>query len=444
MSNIQKPPYLSSEDLINAAFNPPSDGIKALVQKINSEYEYWDKVKYKKCPAGCSPLQLWTYVKAARRSDAINVWRKYSITLPITNQMQKMCHKFDINFRNYDNAINDKPKERYLISSLMEEAIFSSMMEGAATTRKVAKEMLRKKISPKDKSQQMIVNNYLTIQFVVDHKDIPLTKELLLKVHRLITEKTMDDPQKAGIFRTTDDVVVENGITHEVVHQPPSYKDIPEFIDDLCQFFNEKNNDVFIHPIMKGIIIHFMIAFMHPFVDGNGRTARALFYWYMLKQGYALTQYLSISRVIASSKNSYEKAFLYTEADNNDMGYFAMYNLKVLNTAFNQLQSYIKKKQEYQEEANTYLKLGNINERQAQIIKMFADNPNEILTVKDVQSKFLVSPTTAKADLIKLVERDIIHEFAFNKVKKGYERSKNFNKAIKPYIKRTDRQPHQS
>lgn len=108
---------------------------------------------------------------------------------------------------------------------------------------------------------------------------------------------------------------MEDAITHEVVHTPPSYKDILPFIEDLCIFFNENNTKVFIHPIIKGIIIHFMIAYMHPFVDGNGRTARALFYWYMLKSGYWLTEYLSISRVIVKSKKSYENAYLYTEAD---------------------------------------------------------------------------------------------------------------------------------
>lgn len=55
-----------------------------------------------------------------------------------------------------------------------------------------------------------------------------------------------------------------------------------------------------------------MIAYMHPFVDGNGRTARALFYWYMLKSGYWLTEYLSISRVIAKSKSPM-KMLIYTQ-----------------------------------------------------------------------------------------------------------------------------------
>lgn len=438
MSMMETPPKIELQEMLDSLVTPPQEDIALLVDKINEEYEYWDTVKYKKCPKGCSSKKLWTYVKASRTKNMIRVWPHYNILLCITNQMQRMCHEFDINFGGSwgtTSIIPGDSKERYLVSSLMEEAIFSSQMEGAATTRQVAKEMLRKKMTPKDKSQQMIVNNYQTIQFVVQNQDTPLTIELLQHIHRLMTENTLGNPEDAGRFRINDEVVVENGITHEIVHRPPSFKEIPSFMKDLCKFFNEKKPKVFIHPILRGIIIHFMIAYMHPFVDGNGRTARALFYWYMLKQKYWLMEYLSISRVISKSKKSYEKSFQYTEADNNDIGYFVAYNLRVLDLSFKQLQGYLKRKQEEKKAANTFLQLGNINDRQAQIIKMFVDNPKEVITVKDIQSKFFISATTAKGDIMGLVNRGLINEFSFNKVKRGYVRSENFEKLVKPLLK---------
>ena len=230
----------------------------------------------------------------------------------------------------------------------------------------------------------------------------------------------MQNPEDAGRFRNNNDVVVENGITHETVHTPPSYKDIPQFIKDLCVFFNDKNPHQFIHPIIRGIVIHFMISFVHPFVDGNGRTARAMFFWYMLREGYWLTEYLSISRVIAKSKKAYEKAFLYTEADGMDIGYFVAYNLKVLEQSFQQLQNYIKRKQEEKKAASLFLRMGNFNERQAQIIKLFADDPNTLVTIKDLEVRFGVSPTTAKTDIIGLLEKNIVSEISLNKVKRAY------------------------
>lgn len=357
---IEKAPSISQEDLLSAMLLTPNDKVQEVVNKVNETFEYWDTIKYKRCPEGCTPQQLWTYVKAARVKSMMSVWGKYGITLTLTNQMQRMCHEIDMNWGGSwgtDSIIGDENKEQYLVGSLMEEAIYSSQMEGAATTRKVAKEMLRKKMTPKDKSQQMIANNYQTIQFIVSHKDALLTPELLLQIHQLMTEHTMQNPQEAGCFRSNNDVVVENGITHETVHIPPTYEEIPNFVEDLCRFFNEQDAPQFIHPIIRGIIIHFMVAYVHPFADGNGRTARALFYWYMLKQGYWLTEYLSISRVIAKSKKSYEKAFLYTEADGMDMGYFVAYNMRVLQQSFKQLQDYIKRKQEEKRAANSFCAL---------------------------------------------------------------------------------------
>lgn len=431
---IEKAPSISQEDLLSAMLLTPNDKVQEVVNKVNETFEYWDTIKYKRCPEGCTPQQLWTYVKAARVKSMMSVWGKYGITLTLTNQMQRMCHEIDMNWGGSwgtDSIIGDENKEQYLVGSLMEEAIYSSQMEGAATTRKVAKEMLRKKMTPKDKSQQMIANNYQTIQFIVSHKDALLTPELLLQIHQLMTEHTMQNPQEAGCFRSNNDVVVENGITHETVHIPPTYEEIPNFVEDLCRFFNEQDAPQFIHPIIRAIIIHFMVAYVHPFADGNGRTARALFYWYMLKQGYWLTEYLSISRVIAKSKKSYEKAFLYTEADGMDMGYFVAYNMRVLQQSFKQLQDYIKRKQEEKRAANSFLRIGNINARQAQIIKMFADDSNLVVTIADLQAKFLVSPTTAKADVVGLMNMGLLSEISFNKVKKGYIKGEQFDEITK-------------
>ena len=435
---IERPPIITERDLAAVMLDKskrPNEKLSALIDKINDDYEYWDTVKYKNRPEGCASAQeLWLRVKASRISCTVFAWDRYNVNFGLTNKMQRLCHEFDMSFGgSWENSsvIPNDNRERYLISSLMEEAIYSSQMEGAATTRKVAKDMLRRQISPKDKSQQMIVNNYQTIRFIVENKQTPLTPELVLHIHHLMTDKTLNDPNDAGRLRMNNEVVVEDGITHEVVHTPPSFEELPTFLKELCKYFNETSARVFVHPIIRGIIIHFMVAYMHPFVDGNGRTARALFYWYMLKQGYWLTEYLSISRVIAMSKKSYEKAYQYVEADYNDLGYFIAYNLKVLEQSFKQLQNYIKKKQDERMLASSFLRLGDINERQAQIIRMYMENPKEVLTVKDLQNKFMVTATTAKSDIVGLLKRGLLDEIAFNKVKRGYVKGQNYDEIVK-------------
>lgn len=424
---IELPPKIDRKTLVNALLKGIDPNIMPVVDKVNADYEYWDKAKYKKLPEGFTPQMLWTNVKASRLRSTIPVWNKYGINLCVTSQMQRLCHEFDMKFGSFWEVEGDSQsaeKKYYLSSSLMEEAIYSSKMEGASTTRIVAKDMLRKKKSPQNKSQQMIVNNYNTIQYIVEHKEQPLTEELLLTIHRLMTEKTLDNPEDAGRFRTNDKVVVADMVEGDIIYTPPSFQEISEFVESLCNFFNNDNPRTFIHPIIRGIIVHFMLAFMHPFVDGNGRTARALFYWYMLKEGYKLTEYMSISRVIAKSKANYEKAFRYVENDGNDMGYFVAYNLGALEKSFQQLRDYIQRKQREKRAASSFMMAGNINQRQALILQRLKEEPDSIFTVKDVQDQFSVSSMTARKDLSDLVQQGYLTEIALNKVTRGYIKSK--------------------
>ena len=420
---IELPPKIDKKTLVNALVKGIDSNIMPIVDKVNADYEYWDKVKYKKLPEGFTPQMLWTNVKASRLRNMIPVWEKYGINLCVTSQMQRLCHEFDMKFGSFWEVEGDTQsaeKKYYLSSSLMEEAIYSSKMEGASTTRIVAKDMLRKKKSPQNKSQQMIANNYNTIQYIVEHKDEPMTEETLLHIHRLMTEKTMDNPEDTGRFRTNDKVVVADMVEGDIIYTPPSFQEIPEFVESLCDFFNNDNARTFIHPIIRGIIVHFMLAFMHPFADGNGRTARALFYWYMLKEKYWLTEYMSISRVIAKSKPSYEKSFRYVENDGNDIGYFIAYNLRALDISFQQLTDYIQRKQREKKAATSFMIAGNINYRQAMILQRFKEEPNTIMTVKDVQEQFSVSSMTARKDLSDLVQQGYLTEIAINKVTRGY------------------------
>ena len=430
---IEQPPIITPDLNYQASILFGRPDVLKLVDEANDNYWYWSEVKYKKRPSDVSAEGVWGTIKLCRMAMETFRWKSYGINVTMTNKMQRLCHEFDMNFGGSwgnNSLIPNEDKEQYLISSLMEEAISSSQMEGASTTRKVAKDMLRKQISPRSRSEQMIANNYASIQFITSHKTDDLTPELLLHIHQLMTNKTLEKTEDEGCFRTNDDVVVENSITHEVVHTPPSHKDIPTFVEELCRFANNDDKNTFIHPIIKAIIIHFMIAYVHPFVDGNGRTARALFYWYMLKKGYWLTEYLSISRIIYKSKASYEKAYLYAEADGGDMGYFITYHLRVLELAFKELQSYIERKISQRQNSSDILMIGGINERQATIISWFRANPNMILTVNELKTRLGISQPTAKLDIDGLVDMGLLTKIPVNKVKNNYVKSQEFDNIL--------------
>ena len=94
-------------------------------------------------------------------------------------------------------------RNRYLVSSLIEEAITSSQLEGAATTRRVAKEMLRSGRQPRDRSERMIVNNYRAMEFVRELVSDDLSAPMLLELQRILTEDTLDDPGAVGRFQAS-------------------------------------------------------------------------------------------------------------------------------------------------------------------------------------------------------------------------------------------------
>ncbi|MBC6713331.1 Fic family protein [Treponema sp. Marseille-Q3903] len=428
---IEKPPSIEPKpDVIISLFCNAE--YKKYFDRVEKDYLYWDKVKYN-APNGINPEDFWIAVKMQRLSNAIS-FGKYVFSYKINDYMQQYLHEFDMNFGgtlSSDNIITERTKQYYLLSSIMEEAIASSQMEGASTTRKVAKEMLRKQQKPKDASQQMILNNYRTIRFLSEKKDSPLSKELLLEIHRKISEKTLDNPEDVGNFRTTNDIVVSNKLTGEVAHYPPDCDEIELIIEQLCDFAN--NDKTFVHPIIKAIIIHFMISFLHPFVDGNGRTARSLFYWYMLKKGYWLTEFLSISRIIYSTKSKYEKVFLYTEQDDYNLGYFINYNLVVLNKAYKELKAYLDRKSKEHSALFEFKNVTGINERQAKILKIATKKPENIFICKDLETELGVSVKTIRADLEGLVKKDLLKTIHLNKRLTGYIRTDDFEDKLKEF-----------
>jgi len=424
--------HFAPERLIDLISNPD---FNKLVNKINEEYYYWDKVKYLEMPEGVKPIETWSFAKFRRlQSPNRVVFGSYQFSWLLPARIQANLHFLDLNIGGSletRSLLGSDDKHRYLISSIMEEAIASSQIEGAVTTRKHAKEMLRKKLGPKNRSEQMIANNYHTIQRILEIKDQMLSPEKLLEVHKLITADTLDNHEEEETFRTSNDINVVDVVDNEIVYRPPGVDELPKLIEDLCKFFNEEDKANFMHPIIKGCIIHFMIGFIHPFTDGNGRTARALFYWYLLKKGYWLTEYLSISRLILRSKTQYARAYLFTETDDNDLTYFISYQVRTMKLAYDSLREYIQRKINEKRQISEFLKLDNVNDRQALILKWIYEEPSLLLTVKDVDGRLGISNQTARTDLQGLLQVGFLSEININKKTVAYGKGINFDFELK-------------
>ncbi len=431
---IEPTPSYNQEKQMEAIQMLTDSKLQSLFQKISSEYLYWDKVKYL-APSGVDKQVLWQAVRIQRQLNAqIIQFGNCYFQFTITKNMLALLHYFDMELGGSlgtQSIIPATDKRYYLVNSIMEEAIASSQMEGASTTRRIAKDMLRKQLKPTNKSQQMIVNNYETINKISHDKQADFSPERLLDIHRSIASKTLDNSDDEGVFRKNDEIYVVDGITGFVAHTPPSYTEIDAMIQDLCEFANNDDNDNFIHPIIKAIIIHFVLAYIHPFADGNGRTARSLFYWYMIKKGYWLTEYLSISRIIYTNKKSYEKAYQYTENDGNDLSYFIQYHLNVMKKAYDELKKYLQRKIDEQQNLLKFAGIANINERQRYVLRSISENKRTIFIPKELATQFNITTKTARTDLQDLVKMGYLLATNINKRAIGYIKSDRFEELIK-------------
>ncbi len=288
----------------------------------------------------------------------------------------------------------------------MEEAIASSQLEGATTTRKVAKEMLRKNRSPSNHSERMIVNNYQTMSFIKQEaeREKRITPEFLLEVHKRITEKTLENPADEGRFRQTDDVrVMDNFDLSQELYCPSDHRRIRPLLEALCAYLNDDSIGPYLNPIVRAIFLHFAIGYIHPFNDGNGRTARALFYWYMLSRGYWLYEYLAVSRIFKRTSSQYARAYLHSETDGNDFTYFVLFHLGVLEKSFLEFEEYLKNKQQERQQIIQRIRSNpNLSLRQTDILFEASSTPDVWYSIDEIKNRYQVTYQTARSDLLEL------------------------------------------
>ena len=304
--------------------------------------------------------------------------------------------------------------EKMVLRSFDEEGISSSQLEGATTTRAIAKEMLRSGRTPASKSERMIVNNVEAMRLVRESVSDPLTPELIRSIHRVVTQGTLNPEDEPGVYRERDDNIIIFDEQDRILFVPPDAESIETRIERLCDFANRSDDaEPFVHPVVQSILLHFWLAYIHPFVDGNGRTARALFYWSMLRHGYWMTEYLSISRVLKSAPGQYKWAFLHTESDDNDLTYFVDHQLDVIRQAADALHRYIDRKMEEQAEVRRLLgveqaRSNGLNDRQLALMRHALRHANYLYTIAEHRRLHGVSYQTARTDLLDLAEKDLM------------------------------------
>jgi len=385
-------------------------------------YVHWDKLRRLTPPDGLSTDEWWLGIKIRRTAGlrflplSTPDGAPFSYGLP--DVVFRHLHRIDQRCSGevaMDEVVTSEQQagDRFLVNSLMEEAIRSSQLEGATTSRKVAKEMLRTGRKPRNRSERMIVNNYRALQFMREDMGDELTIDSVLELHRIVTDGTLDDPTAAGRLQRPSEervAVYYRDEDNVPIHAPPPAEQLPERMERLCAFANEDDRgEQFVHPVLRAILLHFWLAYDHPFEDGNGRTARILFFWAMQKRGYWLIEYLPISPILRRAPAKYTRAFVESETDGGDTTYFLIHQLETIERALDEHDVYLKRKiAEVRDVERLLHSEDGFNHRQLALLTDAVRDPHSFYSFSSHATSHRVTHETARSDLSGLVERGLL------------------------------------
>ena len=391
---------------------------------VGGEYIHWDRLRHRTPPAGRKLDYWWAGLKLARMGllhplpllDKDGKPLLFGTPEPVLVHLHHIDRDVGGQIKAPTNLFLPDHQTPYLVNSLIEEAITSSQLEGASTTRRVAEAMLRAGRKPTDHSETMIYNNYLAMERIREIKHEPITPARILELHRTLTDGTLDNSEDAGRLRQSDNVRVVDHRDNTILHQPPDHTQLPARLERLCAFANaDEKSTPFVHPVVRAILLHFMIGYDHPFVDGNGRTARAVFYWSLARAGYWLLEFVSISALLRKAPAQYVRAYLYTETDDGDTTYFLLHQLAVIRQATENLHAHLAHVANEQQNTEQLLAASqslrsHLNHRQVALLTHALKHPGEKYFVEAHQRTHGVVYQTARTDLLKLASLGLLHQ----------------------------------
>jgi Fic family protein len=391
----------------------------------DGRYLHWDELRRREPPEGLNVQEWWATVKWARVQKRIPIHAMkaaYSrdlgssldfgvVQLP---SIQAELHEFDR--KNVGKELltalgNQDALTEYRVSQLIEEAINSSVLEGAKpTTRELARQLVREERTPATRDERMILNNWYAMRRILELRDEnrPLVVDDVLELHRILGEGALDVPDADGKFRQPCHTVVVQDVEGNIWHTPPPAEGIRGRIESLLQFAESGALDgsgAFVHPVLRAIIVHFWVGYEHPFRDGNGRIARALFYWCMLRHGYEIAEFLSISGPIDKSPQAYYAAFAHTETDDGDLTYFVLHQLKVMRQALADLMRHLTERAASMAElARRVAGFDTLNHRQRALLQHALRHPLGSYTIEGHAASHRVHYQTARSDIVELLD----------------------------------------
>lgn len=339
---MKKPPMLkgSSDPVFDLLTKSPHkerlSQYLSLLKPLDEQGRYlpFDDLRYR-WASGLDSNLCWALVKKARTAQYVSLlplgepmqWGNFVLTPMAQKAISSVDRQTTTAALEYmTSQIGESAHFSYLLNDLIEdEAISSSQLEGAATTTRVAKDMLKRHRLPRTPDERMVIGNFKMMNLAWEKRYEPLSVELITALHRVGVSGIDDAQYSPGDLRVNDDVVVQDG-QGNTVHVPPPAAGLAARLRVLSKWINQSHDDPhrvdYLHPLIKGIALHFALGYEHPFRDGNGRVARALFYWFMFKNDFSAFRYIAISVLLRNAPVKYGRSYLNTKADDLDLTYF--------------------------------------------------------------------------------------------------------------------------
>ncbi len=367
----------------------PIDDIKYRLEKLKLSLSDWPDLK----------MRILAFRKLNSIPLFINTLEKKFWFFPSDCIMEKINYIEHVGNKLFEKIENSQSfKEEFLKNSSVEEAITSAIYEGANSTRAAAKELIASEKMPSTKDEWMLINNLRAMGWIKENSILEINKEVILKIHQIVTKNTLqgDDANFSGEFRN-DKVFVGS-------HEGITFEKIESSMNEVLKLTT--SNPRYLHGLVKGILLHYFIGYIHPFFDGNGRTARTLFYFKAMKNDLKFVELLSISAYLKEHGNQYTRSFDLVKENDYDVTYFVDFCLDSLIEALKKVERKVK----YLIDISSLKEPLQLSPTQISFLQKIALNKEKIITIEAYANDIGKSREIARKELSDLTKKGFLKE----------------------------------
>jgi Fic family protein len=289
--------------------------------------------------------------------------------------------------------------------ALIKSAHSSTAIEGnPLTLEEVSALAAGREIMVRRKDKQEVLNYIEALERIPDFAEKErFTQNDLIAVHKLVTKETLGNPNDEGSFRKIQ-VYVVNRKTDKIVFTPPPIGEVPRLVNDFLEWFNAEDTKK-LDPVIEAGITHYELVRIHPFIDGNGRTARLIATLVLSRRGFDVKRFFTLDDYYDNDRRSYYEALQRVDPESIDTTDWLEYFTEGVAVSIKQVQDIVIG---LSKDVKALKDKGQIalTERQMKIVENMIQN--ERIRISEVSKLFNVTRQAALKEMRKLIEIEVV------------------------------------